>query len=250
MVMYIDNNNVVAYTARLEQLSRTGIPNAVRNTLNKAALDVKQVTMPDASNVFVHRKPTFFKANSKVQFSPRGTVQSMKATIGFNPKSGDKSHSVEDLEQQEGGGAIKNRSFIALKQARTGGSWGRITQSKFRLAGVRTQMLDSSSSRLNNAKNDKERFIRTVIAAGANGYVLGNKENSAGNKIVYQVNKIWRHKGKTRFKITALYALKNKRTVNPQATHFMRKSSVKTANKMDNIYIIEVQKEINRILTR
>ena len=120
------------HVSRLERINRSALPVAVRQTLNAAAFDVKQNTMPEEADIFIHRKPTFFKANSGVTPAKGLDVNTMEATVGFKPKTGDRSHSVEDLEEQEEGGVIPHsRAFVALKEGRTGQQWQKNTISVF-----------------------------------------------------------------------------------------------------------------------
>src|SRR5690606_16933932 len=91
--------------------------------LTKTARHVKDVTMPKTSKVFVRRAPNFFKANSKWERAEGFDIKKMKATVGFYSNRLVKqatNYAVRDLEQQEKGGNIRGRAFIAMRQARTG----------------------------------------------------------------------------------------------------------------------------------
>jgi hypothetical protein len=80
----INTKAVVIFTNKLEKFRKSALPAAIRNTLNSAAFDVKQKTMPvSAEKNFVRRKPNFFKANSKVVMAQGREVKGLKAIVGF-----------------------------------------------------------------------------------------------------------------------------------------------------------------------
>ncbi len=82
---------------------------AIRQTLNDAAYDVKLRTMPQTSDAsFIKRKPTFWKAKSRVEGAKGFDVNTMQSTVGF--LEGNKhSQAVRDLDEQEHGGRIDDR---------------------------------------------------------------------------------------------------------------------------------------------
>ena len=214
MILDINSAALTDHVAQLEFIGRSALPVVARQTLNKAAYNVKTESMPDAAKVFTSRKGNFFKANSKVEAATGFDVNSMRATIGFVPKPADTSHAVEDLEQQERGGDIDNRSFIPLKEARTSSAWNRMVKSKNRLSRIKKEIFNAKSTNLHGAKNDKEAFTISAIYAGKGGYVLGTEVNSKGNRLLYYINSVKRlDTGKTVVNSTAIYAVKAKRKV-------------------------------------
>ncbi|HLF67443.1 MAG TPA: hypothetical protein VI522_07470, partial [Gammaproteobacteria bacterium] len=123
MQLNINTDAAVKFTNTLEKLHRSALPVAIRSALNDAVFDVKTKTMPrSADETFEKRQPNFFKANSKFESAKGFDVNTMKATIGFisDKLKGDSNYAVKDLEEQEHGGAIDKKSFIANKEARTG----------------------------------------------------------------------------------------------------------------------------------
>ncbi len=247
-VLNINSDSVVAHTARLEKISKSAMPVVIRQTLNAAAYDVKMKTMPDSSSVFVKREINFLKANSKVDPAKGFDVNRMAATVGFmNIKPKPVAHTdlaVQDLEEQENGGEIGGRAFIALKGARVSNSFSKRVKAVNRLKEIEGKMIDSADAEGNSRG---QRFIKSAIFAGVGGYVMGNKKNSKGNKMVYRVNSIARNGSNTMLKMTPLYALKAGRTVAPPATHFMRKASDRSADKMESFYIANANKKLNSV---
>lgn len=238
-IININSDAVVAHTARLERLRRSAIPNAVRNTLNRAAFDVKTDTMLKESDVFIHRRPTFFKANSRVETAKGGNVDSMAATVGFIPKAGDTSHSVEDLQEQETGGNIKGRAFIALPAARTGNSWSKNVRAKNRLANIKTRIADPKKNmpRL----GAKQAFIFTAAAAGVGAFIM-----NTGHTRLLEIKAITREKGDTKVKAVIVDSIKKGRQAHIKPTHFMAKASDKSAHKMNGYFIAEAEIQIER----
>ena len=243
MVLNVNTQALQEHTERLAYMHRSALPNAIRNTLNKAAFDVKTNTMPKEFDRFVHRKPTFEKANSGVEMARGFDVDTMKATVGFKENSGTQEQAVQDMQQQDNGGSISGRAFIPLKQARTGNSYNRMVRAPNRIGAIKSKIVDSEDSEGNSKM---ERYTKAAIHAGKGGFVLGNVVNGKGNKMVMRVNKIIREGQKTIIAATPIYAVKAGRHVHVKATHFMQKASIMSANKMDAMYIAEAEKQINK----
>lgn len=237
ITLHIDSKELAKHTARLREIHRSKLPIAARQTLDSVAFDVKKVTMPETSNVFEHRKPTFFQANSKVVKASGFDINKMHSIIGFIPKADAKDTSVSDLEQQEHSGDIHGRAFIPLKDNRVGGSWTGNVKAAGRWRAVQNKIVDSMDS---GAKNNAGKFRSSAKHAGVGGYVIGTKVNSKGNRMVFRIDSL----GK-KMKLKAAFAVKAKRVVTPEATHFMEKASVQSGHKMVKFYIEHATKQIN-----
>ena len=240
MQLNVNTDAVVAFTNKLEQLHRSAFPIAVRSTLNSAAFDMKKDTiLKSAKDNFTQRKPSFFKANSRVETAKGFDIKTMSSKVGF---TGD-SQAVEDLEKQEHGGGIDGRSFLPFgskggaNPARSGNSYGKNIKPNARL---KTMKIVNPSKV--SGKNDKEKFIKSVIHAGVGGFVLGNTKN-----ILWRVNSI---KGmrKGELKLTPLYTFKKGRDVNVKATHFMKEATEETIKKIDKLYMEQAQKQFDKAL--
>lgn len=242
MLLNVNTDAAIAFTAKLERISRSALPVVVRQTLNSAAYDVKQNTMPMEANRFVHRKPTFFKANSKVQAAQGFDINAMAATVGFIPKPGDKSHSVEDLEQQEYGGQIDNRAFIALPAARTGKSWNRMVQRSMTMGNITNSITDALNA---NGKTKQQQYIKSAVHAGKGGFVLGTDRKN-GNRFLLHINGVKRVGRDTVISSTKVYIVKAGRQVTPDSKYrgFMRSASLMSAAQMEAKYILLAEKRI------
>lgn len=225
----INSDEVVIHANRLEQISKSAFPVSIRTVLNKAAFDVKTKTMPmQAKNAFINRSQNFFKANSRVEQAQGFKVEGMKATIGFTETSlkGDHNYAVKDLEQQERGGTIRKRAFIPTEKAR-GGSHSKLVKPGNRLSRI-NKVVDVSKAK---GKNEKEKFIKSVLYAGKGGYVLAQRN---GKSVLWRVNSLNRTAAGS-FKLTELYSYKKGRNIRiNKETAFMRKASLASAAKMNN----------------
>jgi hypothetical protein len=234
----IDTLALGNHILKLQSMRKYDLPVVVQQTLTSAAFRVKKDTMPAEAGIFIHRKPTFFKANSKAEKATGLDIDTMQATVGFIPKLGDKSHSVEDLEAQEDGGTIKNRAFIALSLARTGSVWQGLTRTKNREAEFNKKTFNPKDTVSKYAPTDKSKFVQAAIeAAKVGGLVIGNKINQKGNRMAYQIDHVNRFFGNTYFEATPLFAVKRDREVHPKATHFMQKASMDAQKMMEADFI-------------
>lgn len=236
MVLNINSDAVVKHTNTLEKMHRSSLPNAIRGTLNGAALDVKQNSMPrSAASQFTQRAPNFFKANSRIEFAKGWDVDSMRSTVGFIGKSSNKSdQAVDDLEEQEYGGTIKHRAFVPMDTARAGGNETKVRPSN-RIGKIKNVVNSNTMA----GKGPKAAFILAAKKAGRGGFVLGNTPS----KTLYKIQSIT---GST-IKKTPLYSYSRGRNVRVSQTGFMRTASIESANKMDRIFAREAQKQIERL---
>lgn len=262
----IDAVAIADHTARLLRLNDKAMPNAARNTINRAGVDVKQNTMPaQAGRTFTKREPNFLRANSRVEFAKGSDLGSLRTTVGFaniKPKPVRKvDKAVEDLEDQEEGGTIGGRSLVPLKGARTGGAYGRRVKSQFRTKNI-NGAFDSASPNLHGAKNAKEAFMISIYYAQKGGFVIGNAKTAKGARMLLRVNSVQRmdrtytskktgrvfKKGNLVAKTTALYSVKSGNVAKVKATHFMRRASLESAGKMNGWFVEEAEKQIRRYI--
>jgi hypothetical protein len=239
MQIRIDTKEVIKFTNKLEKISRLALPMAVRGTLNSAAFDVKTNTMPKkAKDSFKERQPNFFKANSRVEKASGFDIRSMKSTVGFTEGSAkNNNYAVKELEQQESGGSIPKRSFIPMSPAR-GGDNSRLVKPNARLKKIKN-LVDSNKV---TGTTPQQRFVHAVALAGKGGFVLGNKSP----KVLWRVNSINRTKD-GKFKLTPVYSFSQGRKVNVPATHFMEKASTQSAEKLNDFYAKEAERQIAKV---
>lgn len=217
-------------------MHKSALPSAIRNTLNNAVYDVKTNTMPkSAKETFVNRSNNFFKSQSKFDKAEGFNVNTMKATVGFieGGLKGGNNYAVKDLEQQEYGGRINRKSFIPLKQARVGGSANNMVKSAHRLTNIQKVI----NARNNSAKSNRQRFVKSAIAAGRGGYVLSGRT-------LWKINSFKRD---GRINKTAVYSFRQGRSVQVKQTKFMEKASIETAFKMENDFKQQAERQILKL---
>ena len=244
ITLYINTSELVRHAARLEELSRAGLPVAIRGTLNKASFHVKQQSMPlSADRNFVKRAPNFFKANSKVVMAKGLNVNEMVSTVGFissNLKYNN--FAVEELEQQEVGGKIPKRTFIPMDQARGGGNTTAVRPTA-RLRAIKNVIFAKNSRGVSR----REKFIRAAVHAGKGGFVVGNK---LGRNNLHKILAVTRKGRKTIIKQQPLYSYDIGRKVGIKPTHFMREATLQTAARLNQFFIEEANRQIERIMKR
>jgi len=237
MEFNVDTDEVIIHTNKLEKLSKSAFPNAVRGTLNGLAFDVKKNTMPEVvEKTFISRRKNFFKASSRVEMARGFAVQSMESKIGFVPFNGT-NEAVQDLEQQEHGGKIGGRSFIPTDKARVSRSGKRSVRGPNRMGRIKN-IVNVSKTR---GTSDGQKLIRSVLIAGIGGHVL-TKDT------LFRVKSIKKKKGRINFKLDSLYSYKKGRSVRVKATHFMKKATEKTMKKATDIYIKEAERQFEKVL--
>lgn len=236
MVVSVGIDALMKHAAALNSLGRSAFPVAVRQTLNSAAYDMKQTTMPQAAKgTFTERQPNFFRANSKVIGAQGFDANKMQATMGFTDdkiKKGGSKQSIDDLEQQEHGGQIGGRSFIPMDTARTGGSNRKMVRANARLAQLK--FVDASKS---EGKTNKSKFVNAALFAGVGGYVLGEYKD---RHIVWRINAIHiiKERGfwKPEFKLSPVYSFEKGRKSPVKSTHFNEKAAMLTQPKITDYY--------------
>lgn len=243
MRININSDAAVVFTNKLEKMAKSALPNAVRGTLNNAAFDVKKMTMPaEADKNFVHRKPTFFKANSKVDMAKGWDISAMQSAVGFVGKN-KPDQAVEDLEQQEHGGAIKGRAFIPLAAARVSKSWLKNVRAGNRISVVKANIIDAENA---TGANDAQKFTKSAIHAGKGGLVIGTKRNN-GNRIVFKINSTKRVGKNTVVNSTPVFSVRKGRAAKPKATHFMQTATEKSAMKLERFYGEQAKRQVDRL---
>lgn len=248
-IFNINSSAAVKFTAKLERMHKSALPGAIRGTLNKAAFDVKQNTMPESAHTtFVKRNPNFFIANSNVTMAMGYDVNTMRASVGFissNLKYNN--YAIKELEQQEYGGSIDERDYIPLDEAREGQSIKQPVRPGFRLKSIRNRVKGSLKNIIDSANgpgSGRQKFIKSAIFAGKGGYVIGNY----GKRILYRIESVRKRRGQMiEIKKTKLYSVETRRRVKIKETGFMRRASNKTAGKMAMFYENEAQRQFDRL---
>lgn len=236
----INNDAAVVLTNKLEKMHRSALPVAIRGTLNSAAFDVKQNTMlQSAHDTFVERRPNFFKANSKVVMANGFDVNSMRSTVGFiSSKLRYNNYAVEELQEQEYGGQIGHRTFVPTDESRGGANTSSV-QAQNRLKKIRGIV----NVRNVRGYSRNQRFVKAAIKAGRGGYVIGGLRK----QMLYRIERIKKIGRRTVIEQSPLYTYEQGRSVSIQATGFMRRASVRSAEKMNKFFHKEAERQFARL---
>jgi hypothetical protein len=132
----VDSKELKLYLLKLERLSEYAVPVTVRNTLNRAAKEMKSggLMQKQFEDNFTIRRKSFIKSHTgyKPESFSQLNINSMKADAGVIKG---KSRAGDDLEKQEIGGSVKRRqvpySDGSSSTARIGNSFSKKIQSKF-----------------------------------------------------------------------------------------------------------------------
>lgn len=243
MVITANIEGIKTFAVKLQALNKSAFPVAIRQTLNSAAFDVKQTTMPaGAASKFTQRRPNFFKATSKTIPAKGFDIKTMQSITGFVGK-GSNQQAVDDLQQQEKGGTIGGRSFIATDVARAGTSKSKPVRANARLRAIKN-IVQTKNAR---GKNEGQRFIKSALFAGKGGHVLANYK---GLQVLWRVNKMERVKGKRYNKLTPLYTFSKGRNVNVTATGFMESAALQSAKKINVHFITHAKAQFQKALSK
>lgn len=243
MILHVDNSALVVLTNKLEKIHKSAFPLAVRGTLNKAAFNVKQISMPQsAAKHFQKRKPNFFKANSRVEMANGFDVNSMRSIVGFVSSMADYNHyAVHELEQQEYGGAISHRSFVPLDPSRSGSSYAKPVLPSNRLERIRKIVRASDMV----GRSRKQKYIKAALKAGKGGFVIAGLMKET----LYRIESITRGAfGETIIKNRALYSFDQGRKVEINETGFMREATMNSAAFLEKFYIEEAKRQFEKYL--
>jgi hypothetical protein len=258
IVLNINSSELSSHVERLRKMHRSALPNAIRETLSKAALNVKQNTMPrSAKKAFTHRAPNFFKANSSVEFAKGYNVNQMKSVVGFvstKLKLGKNNYAVKDLEQQENAGKIRGRRYMPISTARAGNSRDKLVKRANRLSEIDLKTVILTHTNRISKRSKKQAWIRAAFAAkkeyGDEAYVLGNKKN--GKRTLSRINSISSNIQTRKLEIdrTPLYSYKREGIEPVKGRNFMKRASYETQSQMSAMFIKEAQKQFERNANR
>lgn len=242
-LLIIYTKPALEYARQLKEMSRSSFPVAIRTSLNSAAYDVKKNTLQRSADAhFVKRSANFFKANSRVVQAQGFDIRTMEATVGMvesSLKLGGNNYAVKDLESQEFGGNINRKSFIPLNTSRSGKSNNKSVALKNRLSSI-NRIVDARKAK---GVNDKQKFVKSVLHAGAGGYVLSKWKDKM---ILWRVNSLYRT-ADGKFKLTPLYSYEEARSVSVKATGFMRTAANESAKKIPDFFVLEAKKQIAKL---
>jgi len=239
-MLYIDNTEVKRFTEQLRNMHRSNLPIVIRQTLNDMAFDVKKNTLLKfADKEFILRNPAFFKRYSGVDKANGWDINKMQSQVGITPKE---STAARQLTKQEFGGTIPKRSMIYMNQARTGGSKSKRVR-KQNYIGTKGIVKGKPSS----GRTRKSNFVaQSIVAFRENKYLLWNKKTLFDIKSV-NFSGTGKNRG-VKVDATPIADYEKNRSVNFEASPFVRPASEYTFKKQTGFYVKNAKKRFEKAL--
>lgn len=244
-ILNVNTDATIALTAKLEKMSRSAFPNAVRNTLNNAAFDTKKHLPFVANKKFVTRQKTFFKRFSTIQKAVGFNVSSMKSQTGINPNLD--RQLADNLEAQEHGGVVQGKKLIPHDHSRVSQKFDKRVKSRNFLNKVKAH--DATKAYRAHRGSRRSKFVAAVmgtVKSGKRQMLL--ESNSRG--MVYEVSSVSQNRmtRKVVFKLKKLYTVRRVRTHTVSASNFMSDSGKMAAKDMPNNYVKNAEFQFKKYL--
>lgn len=222
----INTTEVVALTNKLEKLTRSAMPLAVRGTLNDAAKKMKKYKIiPYFSNVFTIRRKNFIKSHTAYNRCKNTfVINEMVSVVGIIK---DKSTAGNELINQEYGGRIRSRDYISTDEAR-------VAKSRRRTVKKANKIVDENR-KIHKGKN----YIKKVYKAGTGGLILHKKW-------IFRINTITKTKGSLKINTTPIYTFKKGRSVRIKKRPFMAPAAHAIVQIMPRLYKKEAKKRFEK----
>lgn len=232
------------WSANLDKLGKADLPVAVRSTLNNAAFDMKQRTLPlSARNNFKDAKrPQFFRTFSGVDRARGLDISKMRSTMGMLAKGRLSARTaVEHMVQQEFGGAIDD-GLAYLKSARGEKINGVVRRENYY---DKSKVISGRSRVGRNKGTRKSKFVARAYRS------LKEKKpmfiNSAKGNYLMKVIAISKTtSGKVTIKSKLI--LKERETIRIKSTGFLTEAGAMTQKRIPEFYIIEAKKRIAKTM--
>lgn len=239
----VNTSASIELTHKLEKLSKSAFPLAVRGTLNDAAFDVKKDTLQkSAKKNFIQRAPTFWRRFSSVNKAQGLKVNGMHADVGMTSQGEQKAETpVRQLVQQEQGGAIE-RGLDYLKGARGGSNARKVVRSNYF-----NQSKNVSGKFARPGASTKSRFVASAYVSLREKKRMSFKGRD-GRRFTIQVTSISKSKkGKFNIKSKLLYVNRDGHPVKIKATHFSREAAMQTVQKIPGFYQAEAERQFAKV---
>ena len=241
----VNNNGVIQYTAKLEKLSKSAFPNAVRNTLNKAAFETKKQIPKTAEKVFTTRHKPFFKNFSIVEKASGFNVEKMASVVGINASKN--RELAENLEAQEFGGMVNGKKLIPHDEARNSKSQNKRVAAQNRLNKVNIH--DATRAFKAHKGTRKSKFVAAVMSTAKSGK-KHMMIKSGTNGMVYEVTGISQNvkSKKVNFKVKKLYSVRSVKTHNVKSHGFMSASAKVISKNLEQYYYDNAEYQFTKVL--
>ena len=241
----VNTDASIELTAKLEKLNKSAFPSAVRNTLNKAALNMKQKgILISAKENFSHvRSPYFFKKFTLVNKASGFDVQRMQSVVGFSDASNPSVRRVvEGLKKHEFGGMIDD-GMRYLKASRTSTNYSKTVQRRnyYKKGNVITGRSGRKGTR-------KSKFVARMFRSKQENKPFF-MNSMRGNFLVRTVSISKSRDGKINAKLKFLMMSRSKTPVRISRNKFITKAGQKEAEMIPQYYFENAQYQFKKHLS-
>jgi len=243
-VLNVNSKDVIMFTNKLEKLSKSDFPIAVRQTLNDLAFDVKQNTLlRKADKTFIIRAPTFFKRFSAVEKAKGFDVNTMQSKAGIKPGS---NIAAKNLTKQEKGGKIKKRSYIYMNQARVSRNKAKKVRKPYYLNSKNKVQGQPSVRR----RSRKSNFVAAAIVGKKfNKFVLHDTSTGKTAYIIKSVKLTGRGRSrKANIKSIPIADFEQNRVISLGAKPFLKPAAIESLKKSEVLYIQNAKRRFEKAL--
>jgi len=252
MKIVCDNSDFKRWTEKVQKISKSAYPLAVRGTLNTLAFKTAEIAKKEVLPKNFHLRNKYIQKT--VQYSKCANtfdVEKMTAITGQVAKFVGKQ--TDQLKKQELGGTDKPRKKYlktGLPAARTGGTIAKkikanATMSRIESAGLQTAKGINKLS--GNSRQQTKQIISTTIRTKKK-YAMFT--TMAGNKVIARVtSKSTRRKGaKPKANIEVLYKLQTSRSNKPRP--WLKPSADKAEKEFETEFIAQAQRQYDRVMRK
>lgn len=215
MKLDVNTDAAIQLTAKLERLSKSAFPSAVRNTLNDVAFNSKRLVPKKANENFTIRQKNLFNRFTLVNKAQGLEVNKMVSKVGIDGNSNPKL--TKGLAIQETGGTLKGRKLTPHNLGRVSGSYAKKLKAKNQFKNI-----GKIATKKNRPKGSK--YFR--IDKGSKG-------------TVFEFNK---------GKITPIYNYRSNPITRLKRNSFILNSALESSKKMDQIYFKNANYQFKKYL--
>lgn len=256
MQLIVNTDKNVVLADKLERLSRSAFPIAVRQTLDEAAFRMKKVEIEKSAKRFRKRHPgNIYRSFTRVNKAQGFNVNKMQAQAGWIDFPN--SDFSENQQFQEKGGQIDNRSFVPLDDARTGSGQVKTIYRKSRLENLKILDAKKVTSRRGRGgtnvrlKSKKQRFVVAAIAAkqqfGMNAFVISQFRTN-GSRIMYHITQARKTGTGLQLNYKPIYSVKGNRAVRTSATNYMTEAGLAAASRLDDYFAKNAKRQFDKVM--
>ena len=257
MKLDVNTDSAIQLTAKLEKLSKSAFPSAVRNTLNEVAFQHKTLIPKVAKHKFQYsRNKTFFKAITGFEKANGNNVNNMQSVSGFNPNAlnGRADKIIKNLEAQEKGGRIQGRKLINDPSSRVGGNIGRKVKNNARFEN--NSIHDSTEAfkyQMRKTGSRKSAYISAVassVKSGKSSFLIKGGKKGKLSGMVYSISSFKTNlkSKKTTLKTKKIFGYKDDNSFTAKKHKFIEDSTRLVSKRIESIYQQKAEYQFKKYL--